>query len=173
MPITCCEQHVSWQCCRPQFPAGVFLAGQAPSPLDRSGAGRRDKARPDVVRRSPVAGQAMGVPPVSNPLLSTASLHIGPGVNSSIDVGCCAMIQLLSRTPPRGSRSKKCRAVRPVRASLVARVVLRLVRCLGVGVPGVVLELVGCITRSARVKLGGSRDVVVHDIRALWAELTP
>ena len=146
----------------------VFVGWPIPKP---TGQVRDRPARQGQAgRRSPVKS---GGPSVSDPPLSTASLHIGPGVNSSIDVGCCAIIQPLSGTAPQGSRSKKCRAVRPVRTSLVARLVLRLVRRLGVGVPGVVLELVGCIMRSVRVQPGGSRDVAVHDIKALWAELTP
>jgi hypothetical protein len=47
------------------------------------------------------------------------------------------------------------------------------VRRLGVRVAGVVLELVGCVMLSVRVKPGEAREVRVQLIRALWAELTP
>jgi len=82
------------------------------------------------------------------------------------------MVHIVSRTTLRGNRSKKCRAVRLARTSLATRV-HRLVRRLGVRVAGVVLELVGCVMLSVRVKPGEAREVRVQLIRALWAELTP
>jgi hypothetical protein len=98
------------------------------------------------------------------------------GVNSSIDVGCCcAMIQLCTLSDSSSGESLKemPRAVHPARTSHVIRAALRLVRSLGVGIPGVVLELVGCVTLSVRVKPGTSRGVAVLDMSAFWAELTP
>ncbi|KAK4133572.1 hypothetical protein BT67DRAFT_442989 [Trichocladium antarcticum] len=51
--------------------------------------------------------------------------------------------------------------------------VFRLVAGLRVGVAGVVLELVGCGTRSARGESEGEGRVDIQPIAMTWNELTP
>jgi hypothetical protein len=126
----------SWQCSRLLSSTGLWLVQANPTILVDSGCrGRRN-------------------PPEST-LPHRLTCTVGPKFVSSIGVGCLSMIQcrLLDNSSGESLKEMPRRCSRMYHT--VATCVFRLVAGLRVGVPGVVLELIGCGMWSAWAKAGG------------------